>query len=103
MATYDELRSLFGEGTLRNKFEVGIVIAANNIAQNSTSESAERLIWAQMALNNPGLQADTALLVALAVNSTQDASTILNASDAAIQNAVDSAVPVLAAASTSGL
>ena len=100
MATFLELRGLFNDVALRNRVEVAVIIAANNIAQNSTAESDERLTWAKNALNAPGREADKALLVALAVNSTAAVAQIQGASDAALQTNVDSAVDVLAIGST---
>ena len=100
MASFLELRGLFGSGDLRNRIEVATIIAANAIAQNSTAESDERLFWAQRVFASPGRETDRAMLVAIAQNSTKTVAQITGAPDAAIQSAVDSAVGVLVVGST---
>jgi hypothetical protein len=103
MATLLELRNLFGNADLKNKTASAVVIEANAIAQNSTAETSERLFWAQRALGSADREADKALKIILAQNSTANVSAILAASDVTIQNNVATAVPVLVLGSTSGV
>ena len=97
MATYDELHTLFGDGDLRRKIEVAVIIAADNIRQNGAATAAEKR-WAAAAFNGPSSESRRILLALLAANNTAAVGTITSASDATIQAAVDGVVPMLAEA-----
>jgi hypothetical protein len=98
MATYAELRSLFGDGDLRNKIEVACIIAAEGIRGEdiATPNHTNRLIWAKKAFGSPGSIRDEMLMAILAQNKTLTLVQITGASDAAIQSNVDAAVDVFA-------
>ena len=98
MASYLELRSLFGNGELRNKLDVAIVIAAEAIRNEDvgTTNHANRLTWAKAAFNNPRSKADEMLMALLAANKDLTVAQIEEATDSAIQTRVDAAVDVFA-------
>ena len=94
MATYNELRSLFGEGSLRNRVEVALCMKVHAILQEATP-SAERLAWARTTLSNSYGEADSLLKYALAANAALTTAQLLGASDAALLTAVGAAVDKL--------
>ena len=98
MATYTELRSLFGHGDLRNKIEVACIVAAEAIRTEpiETVNHANRILWAKSAFANPGGIRDQMLMALLAANKDADVSTITVATDAVIQTKVDAAVDIFA-------
>jgi len=67
MATYAELRALFGEGALANATEVAVVVKAQAIFSEATP-SAARLAWAESALANTRSEAEKFLKYVLAAN-----------------------------------
>lgn len=98
MATYSELRSLFGHDDLRNKIEVAVIVAAEAIRNEDggTANHANRLLWAKAAFVSPRSVAERMLMCLLAANKTQAVGTITGASDATVQTAVDAAVNIFA-------
>lgn len=98
MATYQELYDLSNNSALRNKIAVAVVIAAEAIRSESdqTANHANRLIWAAGALANPKTEAERMLWGALAQNSSSTVSQITNATDSALQTAVNNAVNLFA-------
>jgi len=98
MASYDELRSLFADGDLRNKVEVGCIIAAEAIRSEdvATANHTNRLVWAKKAFASPGNIRDEILMALLAQNNELTVAQIVGASDSAIQVNVDAAVNVFA-------
>jgi len=91
MATYMELRSLIGLGTLHDKMEVAVCLKAYAILQEPTP-SAARMAWAKQALQNPKAEADYLLTYALCANAGATVAQIQAASDASLQGNVDAAV-----------
>ena len=94
MATYMELRSLFGLGTLHDRVEVAVCLKAYAILQEATP-SVGRLAWAKQALQGPGVEADYLLTYALCANSAATMAQIQSATDAALLANVVSAVDKL--------
>ena len=98
MATYSELRQLFGHGDLRNKIEVACIIAAEAIRTEdvATTNHANRILWAKKAFSNPNGIRDEMLMALLAANQEATVAAITGATDAVIQAKVDAAVDVFA-------
>lgn len=98
MATYVELRQLFGNDALRNKIEVAVIIAAEAIRTEDagTANHANRLIWAKQAFENPTSVAVKMMMALLAANAAATVAAITGATDAVIQGLVNAAVNVFA-------
>lgn len=98
MASYTELRELFGDATMKNKVAVACVVAAEAIRNEDagTANHASRLVWAKKAFGNPNGVADEMLMALLAAYKDASVATITGATDAAIQTKVDAAVDVFA-------
>ena len=98
MATYEDLRTLFNHNELLNKIAVACIVAAEAIRTEapSTTNHANRLVWAKAAFVDTKTIRKHMLMAVLAANKTLDVSAITGASDASIQSTVNSAVDVLA-------
>lgn len=98
MATYAELRTVFGNDALRNKIEVAVIIAAEGIRTEDpgTANHANRLLWLKQAFRSPATEAVTMLKALLAANKDLEISAILAATDEQIQAKVDAAVDAFA-------
>ena len=94
MATYLELREVFVEGSLVNRTEVAVVVKAQAIFEEA-APSAERLAWAEGALSSSKADAYKFLKYVIADNKDVAASAIVEATDAALQTAVDAAIDKL--------
>lgn len=97
MATYTELRTLFGEDALRYKVRVAVIIAAQAQLVANPGSPAGRA-WALAVIDNPAEWGDKVLLTVLAANKAATVAQITGATDAAIQTAVDAVVGSLIAA-----
>ena len=93
MATYTELRGLFNDSELLGKIEVAAIIAANDLL--SGTPTANDRAWAAGAFSSPKAESKKVLMSVLAENSGLAAASITSATDAAIQNNVNSVVPQL--------
>lgn len=111
MATYLELRSLFGESELVKKVMVASVISAEKVASGNddvppfdqtAGAHDNRVRWAANAITNPKQEAERLLLVVLAANAGLTVAQIEGATDAAIQSNVDATVDLVATALFSG-
>lgn len=107
MADFLELRSLSANSDLKNKVEVAIWIAANEIFRGGdTTEpySQEagahdlRVKWANSALRDKGDSGDDVLRLLLAENEEQSVTTIEGSSDATILTNTKAVIDGLAAA-----
>lgn len=98
MATYTELRQLFGDGDLKNRVEVACIVAAETIRTEGAEvdNHANRLVWARQAFNSPGAARDGMLKALLAVNKAVSVEAIQAVTDAALQTLVDAAVDIFA-------
>jgi len=93
MATYTELRELFGNSELLNKVEVAVIVAADGLLGGTPAPKDKA--WAAAAFSNPKAEANKALKAVLADNKDNTVAQITGASDAAIQTKVTAVVPVL--------
>ena len=106
MATYEEIRSLFQEISLRNKVEVAVCEAARIIAavEDTTDSPWDqaagahdlRVKWAAKAIQSTASEANRVYKYVLAANKSATISQILGASDSAIQGNVNEVVDLLA-------
>ena len=98
MATYMELRGLFGNGELSNRVEVACIVAAGTIRSEdaATENHANRLIWAKRAFVNPYNIRNEMLMALLADHKDETTTNILAVTDAALQTLIDAAVNVFA-------
>jgi len=97
MATYAELRDFYGTSAfdgLAGKVAVAVLKKVEAIG-NEATPTAEEIAWAKQALANPRAQAGILIGYILAVNDSATITQITNATDAAIQANVDSAVDKL--------
>ncbi|HUW81178.1 MAG TPA: hypothetical protein VMZ31_00105 [Phycisphaerae bacterium] len=98
MASYVELRQLFGNGDLRNKIEVACIVAAEAIRTEDagTANHANRLIWAKKAFSSPNGIRDEMLMALLAANKDSTVQDITGVTDEPLQTLVNAAVDVFA-------
>ncbi len=101
MATYAELLTIAQTetgATLLNKIRVAVVVACDIIRLEApaTANHANRLVWTQAALRNPGEEAQRLMWAVLAQNRTFSAAQITGADDATVQTAVNNAIDLLA-------
>lgn len=98
MATYAELLTAFESDSVRNRVRVALIVACEAIRTepSNTPNKTNRMRWAKATLASPASVVDSMMWAVLAQNRAQPLSTILGASDAAVQAAVDAAIDVLA-------
>lgn len=100
MATYNELYTVWmdGDNGLQNRVAIAVLVAAVDIAQESTStpNHAERYRWAAKAMTDPTGEARRFFSAMLAFNKDLTMNQILSASDTAIQSQVNGAVNAVA-------
>lgn len=98
MATYMELRLLFGDGELLNRIEVACIVAAETIRveDGDTTNHSSRLGWAEAAFTNPNAIRERMLKALLAANKDQDVATIRAVTDVALQSLVDGTIDLFA-------
>ena len=97
MATYAELFDLRHDSGLMNKITIAVGVAARDI-QTTTSANALRKTWAVAAFADPSGEAKRMFTAVLVANRTMTVEQIRNATDEAIQTAVDAAVELFAGA-----
>ena len=107
MATYTELRSLFGDGDLQVKLQVAVVVAsqiilsgADTVAPWDQTAGAHELRakWSNAALSSTVGEAERMLKFVLAANRALTIEQIRGASDSGIQDAVNGCVDAVAQA-----
>ena len=96
MATYTDLRKLFGNDELKNKLDIATVIAANNLLSGTPLPDDQK--WASSVFANPRNESVKAYMAVIAENSGLTVVQIEGATDAAIQAQVDAVVPSLVVA-----
>lgn len=98
MATYAELLSAASNDVLVQKVRVACFIAAEKVRTeiNTTPNHAARLLWAKSVYANPESEGRRMIYAVLAQNAIQPIASIIGASDALVQAAVDAAVDVFA-------
>ena len=101
MAIYIQLRKLFNDNELKNRIEVAIIIAAEDIRteDSETLNHANRLVWARAAFNSPKTFSGSMLRRLLAENSEETVEVIQSVSDENLQILVDDAVDIFAGGS----
>ena len=110
MATYLELRSVFGDGDFRQKIETAVVIAAYKIMSGLDTSSPFdqtaglhdlRIHWANDALSSTAKEAERIHKFVLAANAGATLAQIANAPDNganSIQENVEKSIDAIAAA-----
>lgn len=96
MATYSELFAIQNDATLRNKIQVAVTVKAQSLL-DLASPTANQVLWASNALNNPTQTMVRIMPYVLAANKSATQSQITGASDSAVQTNVDAAVDKLIA------
>lgn len=98
MATYDELLQANANTGLVNKVRVAVVVAATSIMTEAgtTTNHANRLIWAKTVFADPASAGQKMMWPVLAQNRALTLAQITGAVDADVQTAVDAAVNVFA-------
>ena len=96
MATYIELRNVIDDDTLRNRTDVAVVVAANNLLTGTPT--TEEVKWAANVLGNPRSEGAKALRSVIAANKDATVEQITGATDAQLQANVDTVVPSLVVA-----
>jgi hypothetical protein len=98
MATYAELLTANEDPTLHNKIKVACIVAAEKVRIEATSVTnhASRIVWAKSVFANPNFEVDRMKWAVLAQNRAAQLTDIVNATDAAVQTAVDAAIDVFA-------
>lgn len=98
MATYDELLQAAGDTGLINHVRVAVFVSATNIMTEAgtTTNHANRLLWAKTVFNDPAAAGLKMMWPVLAQNRTATLAQITGATDADVQTAVDAAVNVFA-------
>ena len=98
MATYIELRQLYGHGDLLNRIEVACIVAAEKIRTEDagTANHANRLVWAKSTFSNTRPVAERMLMALLAANRALTTQQLIAVADADLQTAVDGAVNIFA-------
>lgn len=107
MATYDELTALFGDGNMRRKLEVAVVVSAQTILSGADTvapfdqtagQHELRAKWGNAALTSTETEAIRLWKYVLAANSGLTVAQIRGAADSDIQVNVDGAVDAIATA-----
>lgn len=97
MATYTELRDLYGDDALKNRLDIAVTVAAQELMEGATPTTGEQQ-WAASVLRDPRPVTEQALRFLLAKDRTASVSAIQGATDAAIQARVDDIKDSLVAA-----
>ena len=98
MAAYIDLRGLFSDDELKNRTDVAVIVAANNLLSGTPSTAEQK--WAAHVFSSPRSEGVKALMSVLATNNALTIAQIQGAQDSALQTAVDIAVPSLVIAFT---
>ena len=98
MATYMELKAIFGHSDLNDKIEVAVIIAAETIRTEDpgVTNHENRMTWAKQAFANPVGTAKQMIMAMLAANNALAVGAITGASDSAIQASIEVAINVFA-------
>lgn len=105
MATYVDLRSLWGHEALTQKTEVALTIVINEILTNAdtaapySQEAGKhdlRVLWAQGVIVDVSVTSAVVLALVLAANSSLTTTQITGASDASVLSGVKAVVDALA-------
>jgi len=92
MALYIELTELFNDSDLQSRAEMAVIVAANEIAENSPT--AAQNAWVDLVYSDSKSQAQKALKGILAKNKDLSIQQIKSALDAPLQTQVNAIVTV---------
>lgn len=98
MATYAELTSIVGAGTLRDRLTAAVAVQAEVVRTESgaTTNHANRLLWAKAALGDPQGWANKMIWAVMAQNVAATKAQIEGATDAQLLTAVANTVDIFA-------
>ncbi len=98
MATYQEIFDLQRDNVILDRIITAVGVAASSISNevNTTSNYANRILWAKKAFSNPMAEAKKFQMAVLSLNKAATVSQITSAADSAIQTNVDSIVNIFA-------
>lgn len=100
MATLDELYQLHSSANagIRTRVVMATVVAAEGVRTENpaTPNHAKRLLWAREVFQNPEVAGVAMTWAVLAQNAAVPLATIIAASDAQVQSAVEAAIDVFA-------
>jgi hypothetical protein len=98
MASYVDLYNLGANSELRNRVTVACLIAAQSVMVElvTTTNHANRLLWAKDVFSDPHAMGQKMLMAALAANATLAVAQITGASDAALLATVQGAINLFA-------
>jgi len=98
MASYEELVDLYQDEELKDKVLGSVAISADTIRLEdpSTTNHANRLVWALAATKEPKIKRDEIMLLVLAINEAATVQNIKEALDSKIQTDVDSVIDFFA-------
>jgi hypothetical protein len=98
MATYTELRQIFGHGDLLNRVEVACIVAAEKVRVEDagTANHANRLLWDKATFSSSRRVAELMLMSLLAANRVLTTAQLTGVADESLQTAVDGAVNLFA-------
>lgn len=96
MATYLEIDGLSSDSDLLARLTTAVLVSADAIRANGTATAQQRQ-WAVATLNRPQAMAQRILPLVLVQNRAFTAAQIRGATDASLQTAVDTAVPMIIA------
>jgi len=98
MATLTELRNLRSDVSMLQQVEAAVMVTADTIFNESdtTTNHANRLVWAKQALENPQSKTQAVWNAVLGANKSIPVATILASSANTIQAAVDIAIDIFA-------
>lgn len=95
MATYSELIACAGHSPLLERVRVACVVAADAIRANAAATAPQK-VWAKRVFNDPESAQREVLWSVLAQNKAVAQQSILDATDAQVQTAVDLAIALVA-------
>lgn len=93
MATLQELHDLFGDQVLTIKVKSALLVACYNLVTGTPT--AQDRAYAAKVFRDPQPEAERVLKYVLAANADQLPADILAATDLAVQNQVNQAVPIM--------
>jgi hypothetical protein len=98
MATYAEIFDLGNNSALRNKFTVASLVAAQAVMveSGSTTNHANRLLWAKSVFADPQGMGQKMLMAGLAANAALTVAQITAAADSSLLTTVQAAIDLFA-------
>src|SRR5262245_18136145 len=99
--TYTELFQTAPNGVLLGRITAAVAIAANTInsEDGGTTNHANRLLWAKSVCANPAAEANRIVWMVLAQNAGITVASLMAATDAQVQTAVNNVINLFATGS----